>query len=386
MPKSEVEEHDLAVRVDVQVSCVQVAVEQAVPQAALEDTEQQGFHQLGAVEAGLSDRGCVVDADALDAFHRQHPLGRQVPVHLRHPDVLAERRGVHMRHPRVHRLRFEPEVELFGQVVGEVGDDVLGGQPPAELGELDELRPALEDLQVGRDAPTDARPLDLDHDLFAAVQGRVVHLRDRGRCERLLLEGLEELGGVVAEFLLEQLVDFVLVGGRDRIEQAAKLAAHLFAERARAGRDDLAELDVGGPEVGERLRDLLDDLLLQRAFTGKLGDDPRARAGHLPTRRADAGSLDRQRHPVQLGHLAVFSRTHGCSVSNGGLTSKNCVDRVTRGFVRRSSPPAPQRRAATPVRAGRGPFRRRPRTVRPRLRGRPCVRCAVAPSGPPSRG
>ena len=98
-----------------------------------------------------------------------------------------------MRDPRVHRLRLEPEVELLGEVVGEVGDDVLGGQPPAELDQLDELRAALEDLQIGGDAATDAGPLDLDDDLLAAVQRRVVHLRDRGRSERLVLEGLEEV-------------------------------------------------------------------------------------------------------------------------------------------------------------------------------------------------
>ena len=46
-------------------------------------------------------------------------------------------------------------------------------------------------------------------------------------------------------------------------------------------------------------------------LAGELGDDPRAGAGYLPTRRADAGGLDRQRDPVQLGHLAVLSRTHG---------------------------------------------------------------------------
>ena len=167
-----------------------------------------------------------------------------------------------MRDPGVHRLRLEPEVELLGEVVGEVGDDVLCGQPPAELDQLDELRAPLEDLQIGGDAATDAGPLNLDDDLFTAVQGRVVHLRDRGRSERLVLEGLEEVAWLVAELLLEELVHFVFVGRWHGVEQAAELAGHGFAERAGAGRDDLAELDVRRPEVGERLRDLLEDLLL----------------------------------------------------------------------------------------------------------------------------
>ena len=93
-----------------------------------------------------------------------------------------------MRHPGVHRLRLEAEVELLGEVVGEVGDDVLRGEPPAQLGELDQLRAALEDLQVGGDAAADAGPLDLDDDLLAGVQRRVVHLGDRRRGERLLVE------------------------------------------------------------------------------------------------------------------------------------------------------------------------------------------------------
>ena len=88
-----------------------------------------------------------------------------------------------------------------------------------------------------------------------------------------------------------------------------------LAERAGARRDDLAELDVGGAEVGERLRDLLDDLLLEGAAADEVADDPRAGAGDLPTRHADAGGLDWQRHPVQPGYLAVLGGCHTCSVS-----------------------------------------------------------------------
>ena len=141
---------------------------------------------------------------------------------------------MHVRHPGVHRLRLEAEVQLLGEVVGEVGDDVLRGQPAAQLGQLDQLGAALEDLQIGGDAATDAGPLDLDDDLLAGVQGRVVHLRDRRRRERLLVEGLEQVLGLVAEVLDEQLVDLVGVGGRHPVEQAAELAARAL-RRTRPG-------------------------------------------------------------------------------------------------------------------------------------------------------
>ena len=213
---------------------MQVAVEQPVPQPALEHAEQQRLHQFGAVEARLADGGDVVDAHALDALHREYLLAGQVPVDLRHPDVLAQRGGVHVRHPGVHRLRLEPEVQLLGEVVGEVGDDVLRGQPATQLGQLDELGAALEDLQVGGHATADARPLDLDHDLLAGVQRRVVHLGDGRRGERLLVERGEQFRRVVAELLLEQLVHFGGVGGRHPVEQAAELPA-TSARRTRRG-------------------------------------------------------------------------------------------------------------------------------------------------------
>src|SRR6185369_7772275 len=89
------------------------------------------------------------------------------------------------------------------------------------------------------------------------------------------------------------------------------------------------ELDVSGAEIGERLRDLLEDLLLQRALAGELGDDPRAGTGYLPTRRADASSLDRQRYAVQFGHLAVLSRTHRGQCLKIGDEPRKRVDRVT---------------------------------------------------------
>ena len=234
----------------------------------------------------------------------------EVPVHLRHPDVLAQRRRVQVRDPGLHRLRLEAEVQLFGQVVGEVGDHVLCRQPAAQLGQFDGLREALQDLQVGGDPAADARSLDLDDDFLAGVQGRVVHLGDGRRCERLFVPVGEQLGRVTAELLDEELVHLFGVGGWHPVEQAAEFAGHRFAERAGAGRDDLSELHVRRPQVGKGLRELFDHLLLPRTLARQLGDDASGGAGDLPTSDGHPGRFDWQGHPVKLGHLAVFGGTH----------------------------------------------------------------------------
>src|SRR6202020_1087514 len=136
------------------------------------------------------------------------------------------------------------------------------------------------------------------------------------RRERLLFEAGEQLRRIAAELLGEQLVHLACVWRRHPVEQAAEFPRQLFAEGARAGRDDLPEFDVGGAQVGEGLRELLDDLLLGRTLGRQLGEDAGGGAGELPTRRAEAGRLDRQRNPVKLGYLAVVVGTHSCSVSN----------------------------------------------------------------------
>ena len=219
---AEVQEHDPALAIDQQIAGVQVAVEQAVPQAALEGAEQQCLDQFGAVETLLADRGDVVDPHSLDAFHGQHALTGELPMHIGHLDIAAQRRGVQARHPGLHRLRLDPEVQLFGKVVGEVGDDVLGRQPPACLGQLDHLGEALEDLQIGRHPAPDSRALNFDDDVLAGVQGGVVHLGDRRRREWLLLEAGEQLRRIGSEFGLEQFVHLGGIGWRHRVEQAAK--------------------------------------------------------------------------------------------------------------------------------------------------------------------
>ena len=167
-------------------------MEQPVPQSPLEQAEQQGLDQLGAIEAGVAHGSDVVDADALDALHGQDPRAGQVPVH----------RSTWMFLPNGEACMWDTQASIdcasrrksssSARLSAKSATTSCARQSATQLGQLDQLRAPLEDLQVGGDAATDARPLDLDDDLFAAVQGRVVHLRDQRRRERLFVEALEQ--------------------------------------------------------------------------------------------------------------------------------------------------------------------------------------------------
>ena len=79
--------------------------------------------------------------------------------------------------------------------------------------------------QVGLERLGDPRVLDLDRDLAAVEQRRAVHLADRGRGERLVLELGEVLGDRLAVLLVEH---------RRDLAPTASAAPRCAASRARS--------------------------------------------------------------------------------------------------------------------------------------------------------
>ena len=113
------------------------------------------------------------------------------------------------------------------------------------------LRDEAQDAHVGGDAALDVRALDLDDHVAPVEEARGVHLRDRGRRERLGVELGEELVGARAQLDGERALD-VGVGERlDAIERLLELAAVGLGEEALRRGDDLAELEVGRAEILE---------------------------------------------------------------------------------------------------------------------------------------
>ena len=77
---AEVEERGAAVGEHEQVPAVEVAVEDAVDHGALHEPDHPGAHDLLGVDAGVLHAGDVVELEALEPLHHEHPRGDELGV------------------------------------------------------------------------------------------------------------------------------------------------------------------------------------------------------------------------------------------------------------------------------------------------------------------
>src|SRR3990170_221655 len=114
-------------------------------------------------------------------------------------------------------------------------------------------RPGREEIavEVPLEALLDAGPEHLDRDglepSVGPAQFGLMHLRDRGGGDRRPELGVELVDGR-AQSLLDRFLCLALREGRQAVLEGGKIAGQLTADDVVAGGEELAELDVGGPE------------------------------------------------------------------------------------------------------------------------------------------
>ena len=111
-----------AVGLDEQVPAVEVAMEDAVDQRALHEADHPGAHDLLGVDAGVLHAGHVVELEAVEPLHDQHPLGDERGVRAGDHVVALAEVGERLGHVE-HVLGLEAEVELLGDRLGEQLDE-----------------------------------------------------------------------------------------------------------------------------------------------------------------------------------------------------------------------------------------------------------------------
>ena len=168
-------------------------------------------------------------------------------------------------------------VELVHQRPAELLQQVAEAVPAAEVGvRVEQVGDLGEHLHVLEHLVADAGPLDLDHDLAAVAERGPVHLPERGRGERAVVEGREDLGEPDAELGADDLLDLL---ERERLDLVLEPGQRLDVRRREqvdAGGHQLAELHEGRAHrlevVGEPGRGL--GVALLERLVGEDGVDP----------------------------------------------------------------------------------------------------------------
>jgi len=220
---------------------VGVGVEEIVAEHLLVEQAHALGRQLAPVDAGGVERGDVVRGDAMHALEREHAPGRQRPDHLGHQQVgrIGE---IAPQQAGVGALALQ--VELVAQRALDLRHHFQRLDAP-RIGRVARRQPAqgAQQREVGGDALLHARPQHLHHHLAAVGELRGMHLRDRGRSQRLAVEAGVELRHRLAQRALDLGLRQRAVEGRDAVLQQRQLRRHVGRQQVAAGGEDLAELD-----------------------------------------------------------------------------------------------------------------------------------------------
>ena len=229
-----------------------VGVEEAVAQRVAQEGLDHRVRQVLEVEALGLERRAVVQRRAVDPFQRQHVLGGAVPVDRRHAEVGI---GLGVLRHLGQRGGFEPQIHLERDRAAQGRDGLDHAQPPRLRRQAFGVAGREgEGFEIDAEAPLDVGPQHLHGDGLAALRRDhlgAMHLRDRGRGDR---RAERRVG--LRQRLAERGHDHGLgLGLRERrhlVLQRFQIARQRDADDVGPRRQELAELDVGRPELGQR--------------------------------------------------------------------------------------------------------------------------------------
>ena len=154
--------------------------------------------------------------------------------------------------------RLEPVVELLADRAPELVHE-LARVDEVERADavLRDARRLVEEREVGLDLPRGVRPLHLHGDALPVRQDGAVHLADRRRRHRFLLERGEELLDGELELLADHALDLGEGERRDVVLEGAQLDDDVRRHDVGTRREQLPELDERRPELVEHLAQVL---------------------------------------------------------------------------------------------------------------------------------
>ena len=194
----------------------------------------------------------------MDPFQHEHLLGHVRANYLRDQQLrkVGNRPSDELRVVRLFR-----QVELFVQVHFELVGEGLELKQLRRLGMLVQKtngRPHYVEIEI--DLLDHTRAPHLDDDFEPVAQQRRMHLSDRSARERLSVDSGEH---IAAELVIDRAAKLLEWHRRRVVDELRELVDVLVGKQVRPRGQQLAELEVRGPELLEALAELL------RGFTGR---------------------------------------------------------------------------------------------------------------------
>ena len=290
---------------------MRIGVHLAVHEDHVQVGAHDGFRQRPEVLFGPAQPADLGDLDAVGQVHGQHALAGVIPNRLRHDDLGIFR-------------KVGPEAdEVVGlDAIVEFGQQRLAElmHPVGETHAAADVGPAIRlagdrghGIEVGDDGLEHARALHLDRDRPSIPQARAVHLRQRGRAERLRVEFGKGLRQLHAERVLDKRAHFVGRQRGDVVLHALQRGQVLRRHHVGACGQRLPHLDEGRAQrlqvVHEGFRPGVCPSLRQRRVanvTVQAGEHAGAavlqqEAEDLRGARQSAGRFDLRRRRVLVG-------------------------------------------------------------------------------------
>ena len=248
--QSEIEEAEPVPRQDDDVPGMRVAMEDPLDEELLEALVEDAAGEELAIDVGrrraFEDR---LELEAAQLFERQDGPAGMGPVGARDDHVLAAVLAELLDVPRLVL-----EIELEEHRLLELGDDAGRRVDAGFLDDaFEEAGQIGKQIGVAADLHFDAGPLHLDHHLLAGRKPGAMHLGDGRGCERLRIDLGEQLAPGLLQPLLDEAQDLLEREGRRAVLQGRKLGDEIGRNHVRARGEDLAELDEGRSQLGERV-------------------------------------------------------------------------------------------------------------------------------------
>ncbi|MEZ4252003.1 MAG: hypothetical protein R3B99_27635 [Polyangiales bacterium] len=265
------------------------------------------------------------DLAALFERGREHPTRAELGDRRRCAD--AGDVGEERRHER-EALVLEIEVELFLHATHELVDDrVEIGRRKRRLERFDEV---AEQHEVVLDALVDVRTLHLHRDDLAVLGDGAVHLTDRRRRDRRLVEAREELIDRSAELLLDHDAKAREVFGRRGVLKRRQLLHPHAGKQVRPRAERLTDLEERAAELFRELAEatrVLHVKRVERTLGVALGHE--GRAGDVKAVARD----DASEHQRSAGHAERAATTAARRVAETFEIALARLDGVERGVA-----------------------------------------------------